>query len=432
MTLSKSPTRRGFLHLAGAAALAPHTLLAQDEKRHKPPPPPPAPPLAPFADVEYQGAPPALLQNLPTYTDAEVNALLRESVPADPLGLPGAISADVAAFARAQLLALVPRVLVTNARGAQPRRIPNVFLSPYGADAVLASAFVTQFRRSGATDAPENRLVCLVREASKVRLTYTTAPSTTATLTRDEGACTLVPYDPASSDAALQNPDGGVTLRLRTSLAGGAYVWANNLTGTYRADATTAIARGLRQPLRGTPWCAQGYTSVFLLLQQLLRVALWDGGVRDPFNPRYYDVLSVLCAREGGYRDNGLPLQLLAFGVDWQNGEPTFIPGHLRVDLTLTYAQEGPSAGALGTLTLAVHDDSDFQGSGGVSAVPLFSPSHGEWIYITDARLQTALYNDPRIEGDFQRTATADMVALTKGVYNTANSAWGTIPYLGT
>src|SRR4051794_7666623 len=121
MTLPVASTRRHFLHLAGAAALAPRTLLAQDEKRHKPPPPPP-PPLAPFSTVEYQGALPALLQNLPTYTDAEVNALLRESAPDDPLGLPGAISAEMAAFARAQLLALVPRVLVTNARGAQPRR----------------------------------------------------------------------------------------------------------------------------------------------------------------------------------------------------------------------------------------------------------------------------------------------------------------------
>jgi hypothetical protein len=421
-------TRRGFLHLAGAAALAPGTLLAQDEKRHKPPPPPPAPPLAPFADVEYQGALPALLQDLPTYTDAEVNALLREGA-TDPLGLPGPVSADVATFARAQLLALVPRVLVTNARGTQPRRIPNVFLSPYGTDSVLASAFVTQFRRSGATDAPENRLVCLVREASKVRLTYTTAPSTTATLTRDDGACTLVPYDPASSDAALQNPDGGVTLRLRTSPAAGAYVWANNLTGTYRADATAAIARGLRQALRGTPWCAQGYTSVFLLLQQLLRVALWDGNVHDP---RYYDVLGVLCACEGGYGNDGLPLQLLAFGVDWQNGKPTFIPGHLRVDLTLTYAQEGPNTGTLDKLTLAVHDESDFQGSGGVSAVPLFSPSHGEWIYITDSRLATAIYNNPDDPEGNQRTARADMAALTNGVYRTANPAWGTIPYLGT
>ena len=431
------PTRRSFLRLAGAAAAAPHTLLAQSDeaKRPKPPPPPPPPPQAPFSTVEYQGALPALLQHLPAYTDADVAALLRERAE-DPQGLPGEVSHGAAEFSLVQLLRMVPRVLFTSARGGQTRRFAHVLLSPYVGTSVLASAAITQYKRTtGTSDSFESRLACTLCQGSKVRLAYTQPPLAKVTMAREGDASTLVAYDPVSTDAALNAPDGGLTLRYRTSLGGGAgaqYVWANNLTGPYRAEATTSAGRGVRSEhvLTGTPWFSEGHYSVFQLLHQVVRVALWNRAV-DPAAIRYYDVLAVLSASEGGYHEGGIGLRLFAFGVDWQNGKPVFIPGHVRADLTLTYPNEGPDAGKLGTLTLAIHPDSDFQGAGGVLAAPLFNPSAGEWVSLTDPRLETAIYNHPADPEGLQRVRTADMAALVKGVRNTAHPAWGVIPYRG-
>ena len=425
MTLLVASTRRHFLHLASVAALAPGTLLPA-EKRHTSPP---APPLAPFPDVAYQGALPAPLQSLPVYTDADVNDLLRAGNE-DPMGLPGSVSQEQADFTLTSLLRLVPRMLLTSARGTQTKRPVQIILSPYGNGQVLGTGIVQQYQRDGSNNIPalESRLEVMLGQGNRARMAYTQRPMATAMMARQDPNTTLLAY---TGTGTLSDPDGALVVRVTTQDGAPAYIWTNNLSGMYAAPSTSTVAPGPwhEHALTATPWFRLGDYSAIELLHKVLRAQLWNGEVHLHKN---YDTVSVLTRTAGEYQNGGIDFELHSYAVDWVGGKPTFLPGEAVANLHLTYAQDGPGAGTLQQLVLTVdRNTTTFTEAVGVGAIPLLNPAASERYSVTNPTMVWAIYNDPREPTGTQATATANMPAIVKGLKGNGAAALGTIPYTG-